>query len=425
MHIWVVTVGEPLPADPGDNRRLRTGILADMLAEAGHEVTWWSSTFNHQTKTHRFPGPTSLEVKPGLRLELLHAPGYKRNVSWERHRHHALTASAFALAARQKPKPEVILCSLPTLELSLEAARLGKALSTPVVLDIRDLWPDVFLDLVPKPVRSMARVLLRPSYARLAEACRDADAVVGVTDEFVQWGLARGHRSKSAWDRSFPLAYPKATVSADAVQQARRTWQQRGVDPGRFNVCFFGTFGRQFDIPTVIAAAKRLEAKSDQLHFILCGDGEQLPAYRRAGHGLRNLTFPGWVSQAEIQGLMGVSSVGLAPYLNTANFVINLPNKPVEYLSAGLPIVTSLEGSLKNLIDTHGCGVAYGDRDSADLAEKLLQLSQDRDLLAILSANAKALFERAFVAERVYPEMVAHLETISREFAAGKRRRAL
>ena len=43
MIVWLVTVGEPLPTDPGSPRLLRAGILAGLLAEKGHVVHWWSS----------------------------------------------------------------------------------------------------------------------------------------------------------------------------------------------------------------------------------------------------------------------------------------------------------------------------------------------------------------------------------------------
>ena len=45
--------------------------------------------------------------------------------------------------------PDLILSSIPTSELSLEATKLGKKNNIPVILDIRDLWPDVFLDVLP------------------------------------------------------------------------------------------------------------------------------------------------------------------------------------------------------------------------------------------------------------------------------------
>ena len=62
-----------------------------------------------------------------------------------------LVAAKFKnLASKEKILPDLILSSIPTSELSLEATKLGRKNNIPVILDIRDLWPDVFLDVLPK-----------------------------------------------------------------------------------------------------------------------------------------------------------------------------------------------------------------------------------------------------------------------------------
>ena len=50
MKIWIITVGEPLPMDDGEVRAYRSGLLFSELVNAGHEVTWWTSSFDHSQK---------------------------------------------------------------------------------------------------------------------------------------------------------------------------------------------------------------------------------------------------------------------------------------------------------------------------------------------------------------------------------------
>ena len=38
MHIWLVTIGEPLPEDGTNERLHRTSILAKILIKRGYEV---------------------------------------------------------------------------------------------------------------------------------------------------------------------------------------------------------------------------------------------------------------------------------------------------------------------------------------------------------------------------------------------------
>jgi glycosyltransferase involved in cell wall biosynthesis len=119
---------------------------------------------------------------------------------------------------------------------------------------------------------------------------------------------------------------------------------------------------------------------------------------------------------------MRLSEVGLAPYIDKPNFTMNLPNKPVEYLSAGLPVVSSLSGVLANLISENRCGITYKAESPDSLAEALVRLYDDRDALEVMSRNALALYQRSFVAERVYGQMIGHLCRITEEWGLHEAR---
>src|SRR5690349_4324310 len=71
LKIWLAHVGEPLPIDAKNERQLRMSLIARMLAQRGHEVTWWSSTFDHTHKRQRFPSNQRVDVSDGLVLQLL------------------------------------------------------------------------------------------------------------------------------------------------------------------------------------------------------------------------------------------------------------------------------------------------------------------------------------------------------------------
>jgi glycosyltransferase involved in cell wall biosynthesis len=182
---------------------------------------------------------------------------------------------------------------------------------------------------------------------------------------------------------------------------------------GQRIVCFFGTIGRQFDLETVVNAARILSIAAPEIRFVLCGSGDWEERYRDMSSGLPNVLFPGWVDTAEIQALMGLADAGLAPYRTTPNFTMNLPNKPIEYLSAGLPVVTGVEGVLSRLIEEHQCGILYRQGDPASLAASLRQLFADPGNLRRIRENACTLFRERFAAERVYPALSQFLEEVA------------
>ncbi|MBM3739511.1 MAG: glycosyltransferase family 4 protein, partial [Acidobacteria bacterium] len=215
---------------------------------------------------------------------------------------------------------------------------------------------------------------------------------------------------------AYPSARPEPAKIADAVS----FWATHGVSEsdGRSNVCFFGTLGRQFDLNTLLVAARYLQESAPALRFVLCGTGDKEAALREAARSCSNVLFPGWVDPAQMWTLMRMSCIGLAPYLPTGNFIDHIPNKPVEYLSAGLPVLTTLPGTLGQLLLRKNCGVVYRTGDAAELAGHLKHLHEDPAKLRTLSRNAAALYRESFCAETVYSDLVRHLEHIAGTSAA-------
>ena len=103
--------------------------------------------------------------------------------------------------------PDAIIVSLPTLELALEAVNYGKMRNIPVIVDIRDLWPDVFETVVPKFAHWLLKYITGPMKKKLAEVCENATAIFGITEEYLKWGLSKSNRQRTKDDGCFPLAY--------------------------------------------------------------------------------------------------------------------------------------------------------------------------------------------------------------------------
>ena len=423
MRIWLVTVGEPLPTDGSNERLLRTGILADVLVRKGHEVLWWTSAFDHVRKAHRAGEDTFVSLAGNYRLGMLRSCGYRRNISLARLSDQRELARKFMVYAHREPAPDVILCSMPTIELCREAVRYAKKSGIPVVLDIRDLWPDVIVEIAPPWARLAARWFLSSLFRDLREACAGATALIGITDPIVEWGVRYAGRPRRGLDRAFPLGYVERIPLPGEMEKAQRFWDGLGIgaDPGEFLVCFFGTIGRQFDLETVIVAARRLEGGPRRFRFVLCGSGDKLPRYRKLAGGITSVVFPGWVGAAEIWTLMRIARAGLAPYRNSMDFRLSLPNKSIEYLSAGLPVVSSLTGELQRLLEEHECGVTYAEGDAESLATSLVGLYDQRARLETMAANASALYQGRFTAERIYNDLRGYLDDLAMGIPSASR----
>jgi glycosyltransferase involved in cell wall biosynthesis len=365
--------------------------------------------------THRCQASTKFSPKNNLELVLLHSIAYKKNVSVARLINHAGIARQFRELARQVSKPDIVLCSLPTLELSIEAVKYGKDINIPVILDIRDLWPDVFITGVPRFLRFLSRILFHPYTRMLKKACSQATAIIAITDEYVDWGISQSSRQRTPFDRKFPMGYASVSPDLDSIQRAQKFWEDHGVEESDFIICYFGVFSHLREIETVIEAAHCLtnteQLKYQNIKFVLCGTGPKFSDYKRLSRQNSNIIFPGWIEYPQIWYLMRIAKLGLAPYPSIQNYMKNIPNKPIEYLSAGLPVLSSLTGVLADLMRQYSCGVTYRNGDVSELTEIIKEMYEDINYVQYMSKNAKSLFQEKFMAEKVYGEMIKYLES--------------
>lgn len=418
MKVWLITVGEPLPIDGGGDRLHRAGILSEYLLHRKHEVMWWSSSFDHVRKRHRTDCYAAMKLDSGLDLRLLHGCGYQRNISLQRIRDHREIARQFAELAPHESKPDVIVASFPTIELSLEAVRYGQRAGAPVVVDIRDLWPEIFLEVAPSWLRPLVNIPLQPLWRATRRTLSGAYAITGNSPAFVEWGRLNGGRSRNALDRHFPFGYVNTPVPAGEEKAAMEYWRERGVvlEGGSHVACFFGAFSGQFDLETVIEAARRLAGESRKIQFVLCGSGERLEPLKKLAAGLPNVIFPGWVGRAEIWTLMKLAHFGLAPYKNHVGFTGNLPNKPIEYMAGGLPVIGCLTGYLREFLAENRCGLFYQPGSVDDLCSVMRRAADDTSGRMEMASNARKCFTGKFDADTVYNEMVGYLEKLATSY---------
>lgn len=417
MNIWLVTIGEPVPDSVDFRGRLhRTGQFAlSFSKDAG--IEWWTSSFDHFKKMFLFDGDEVVRVGDNLVLRAFKGCGYRSNLSLARLKDQRLLANKMYEAMKQEPAPpDIILCSLPPVEIAEVALKYGREAGVPVVLDLRDMWPDIFVDHAPLVLRPLARLALKPMFRQAEEVCRDADALIGITDSFVEWGLGKAGRRKGEWDKAFPFAYNPDPPAADKLAEADRFWDTLGVlkKDNPFTVCFFGSINRQFDFKTIFEAFR---AAGDRARLIVCGSGDKFAYVKSLAGGQNNILFPGWVDAPRIYSLMRRSHAGLDPLSDRYDFLASINNKAVEYLSAGLPIISSpCRGELFNLLQKYQCGVSFNPGDSAALAGIISRLAAVPLEVTRMAEGAAKCFEENFVAEKVHSEMFSHLQLIADEF---------
>lgn len=410
MNIWILSDCEPLPTAEHP-RLMRAGLLFQALIARGHRATWFTSTFDHGNKRYLYNQHTELPIGRTGRLILLHASvAYRKNTSLTRLAYHSQLARRFIMKAEStEEKPDLIFCSWPTMHFADTAVKYGQRLGIPVVVDIRDLWPDIFYRAVPKGLLPIAAVFISP-YERMARrAFGNATGVTAIVESHLAWALHKSGRQRTTNDRVFHISHLQTRLSEYERAAQRDAWRDLGVTEDTWNLCFFGTMSAMsFDLEAVIRGFQSLSANRPDMRLILCGDGDALGHYKSLAGANKSIVFPGWCNQSQIQSLLELGKAGLYPMRNLPDFVDSITNKMVGYMAAGLPVLSSLTGYSKTYIDRHQIGLTYQEGDSASFEQAVLKFYQDDPSREKMAQAARLRFLEDFDAEVVNDNLMAY-----------------
>lgn len=414
MNIWFVELGEPLPFQH-EQRLLRYGELTRVLAHRGHHVTWWACDFSHQTKS--FVGkPNSRLNIDGIEFVLVHGGGYRRNVSLARMLHLKVHAWNLRRLMANEPAPDIIVAAMPTTEACLVALKYAGQHRIPVVVDIRDEWPQDYLRWLSPVLRPAGRLLLAPAFAALRKVCRDAYALAAVSERQLSYGLVAAQRHRTARDRVFHTGARRTRHDPEIVAKEIEAWRKSGLTEDRFICSFSGTMSPSRPLGPVIDAVKRLSSRIP-ITLAIAGHGDREAEYRARAAGHPAIRFEGWINSVQMAALFEVSDVLLAPY--HADYGFSMPTKIFDYLAAGKAIVSSCSGEAEQLLKEKNCGLQYRYDDSAGLETVLFKLYEDPQARRALGQTARACFEQEFALDLILERYADHLETLAAEVRQG------
>lgn len=413
LKIWIIRASEDLPIDK-TGKLMRAGLLAEYLAKIGHEVIWWTSTYKHGEKRYRYNEQKVIDVNTNEKLVLLHSPkAYKKNISFSRIKYYRKLAKEFSKNCEKYAVPDIIICSYPTIEFAKEAECYGKRHNVPVILDVRDLWPDIFERAFPDRVRWLSKVLLLPLKIQTSKVFQNALGITGVTPAMVKWGVRYANRKRNSYDRCIYIGCNKNTMSEVVYNDALQYWLEKGIDKSTWNLCFIGTLSsNSLDLETVIKAVKELSADYPKIRLVVCGAGDAECDLKKVASKSTNIIFPGWLGEDKMRSLMRISCCGVYCYKNTVDFMGAFGNKIIQYMSEGLPIISSLHGFSKDYISQHNIGIFYEEGNIQSCMESIKVLYLKEEYRKRMGRNSLKRFEIDFETNIVNQHFVQLIEEV-------------
>jgi glycosyltransferase involved in cell wall biosynthesis len=237
---------------------------------------------------------------------------------------------------------------------------LSWARSVPLVLEIRDLWPDYLIELgVLRPDGGLTKVLFA-SERRLLAGCA---AAVTVTESFRRRLVGKGVASEKVH------VIPNGVVVHQFPPLVGPA-QHNGTGPV---VGYLGTFGKGQALETVIAAAKVLEERGDRVRFRLVGDGPEIETVRSAigAHGVSSVEVSPPIPKDATAAFYAGCDVCLVPLAPVPIFEETVPSKLFEVMVTGRPLVASVAGEAAAIVTESRGGVVARPGDPREIAHAI------------------------------------------------------
>ncbi len=404
---------------------LRAYHFATKLAKRGHEVTVVTGMPNHPsgvkaTEYRRRVG--ARERQDGVRIVRCYLYASPNKTFAKRMANQiSFMVSAF-FGGCSAGRCDAILVSSPPLFLGATAWLLGLVKGVPYVLDLRDFWPHAAVEL--GQLRSRRAISLAKRLERFLY--RRAGKLIAVTPGMERLMLENGvPRYRIALitngadtelfrppDDGAGAAGAVADTAPIRASVGAALTGERAGDGGR-TVLYSGTHGLVHGMEVILDAADLLRREPGVM-FRLVGDGVVKPrlvseAERR---GLTNVEFLPSRQPADLADLMRGADVCLATTREGDFSAGTIPVKLFDYMASGKPIVASLDGDARDVIESAGCGIVTPPGDAPALADAVRKLLGDRALSASMGARGREFVCREYSRQTLAQRLEELLEDV-------------
>ncbi|MEN2749580.1 glycosyltransferase [Sphingomonas sp. T9W2] len=379
LRIWLFNPYGPLPGEGW--REYSYVTIGSALAAAGHDVIWWTSNFSHHFKTFRSGDWEDRILSSGLVLRLVPTPGYRRNISPGRFWRDIVFGWRAYRRARTLPPPDVVLTSEPATMGGLAGVRLATKTGATLLYDQMDLWPELMVQSLPPRARPIGHLLFAPIYRIRRTMFGKLDGAMALAKPYLTSIL-----DELPVNRSIPSL---VVYNGIDVPTFRRVMQQPLPDamalafdgPG-LKAIFAGSLGPSYDVGPMIDAASAMERAGSDTTIYIAGDGPERPKIEAAAARCANLVYLGKLAPDMLPRVYGRCDVGLSCYSASSN--VEMCDKFYDYTAAGLIVVNSLQGEVRDWIEGSGLGMQYRAGDAASLTQALVAIEKDPEQAAQL-----------------------------------------
>ena len=377
MNIWILDHYAIPPDTPGITRQYD---FAKELIKKGHNVSIFAASFNHRTRREERLGKGQNHRKENINgvefIWIRTSPYFGGNDRRRLVNMLSYTMRVIPLGVRFKGKPDVILASSPHPFAGLAGYILSKIKRARFIFEVRDLWPETFVEVGGYSDKSVVVKLLRVLEKFLYQK---ADKIIAVSPKHVDYIVPLGIPSSKVVcipNGADPeLFYNMSTgLPGDLAQSISELKVQ-----GKILVAYTGAHGIADALATIVKAAKILQDQGiDNVQFLMVGEGAVKESLRTEAESsrLKNITFVNSIPKNAMPALLSSMDIAVLTKKKSHLYRYGISfAKLFDYMMSAKPIVWAVD-SINNPVAEANCGITVPPEEPEALAKAILELCE-------------------------------------------------
>lgn len=373
VKLWIFNHYAQGPDLPGGTRHYD---LAKALVNRGHNVTIFAAGYHYTLleETMEYAnGLYKIEIREGMRFVWIKTFPYRKN---DFRRLINIVSYAWRLYCivpkLELGNPDIVIGSVVHPFAPLVAAKFARRYDVPFVYEIRDLWPQTFIDMGVWSEKG-----LKSRFFKYLETISVAKSKLIITLSPDTKAYIHQHYGEKAILylpngvdlTAFEKNYCKhQNIASDRVINRLKTLKKHQ----KFIALFTGAIVQSNNIDLFLRCAEQL--KNARIHIVLVGKGMERSKYeaRIAAAELDNIELLDPVKKTLVPVLLRTAD---ALMLVQGKVHWGSMNKLFDYMAAGRPILTALYAGHNNVVSQAHCGLAADPENAADFTDKLETLA--------------------------------------------------
>jgi glycosyltransferase involved in cell wall biosynthesis len=368
IHQYFVT-----PAGYGGTRSYE---LARRLVAAGHQVTLITSSAFFGSDLPSSHNWSYCEVA-GINIHVVHIPYSNRMSYSQRMKAFVEFATKASLHARSQPADVVFASSTP-LTIAIPGIYAAKCQNKPLVLEIRDLWPQLPIDIGVLRGRlpiKVAYLLERVAYASSKHIIALSP---GMRDSIVETGYP--HDQITVIPNGCDLELFKVEEARGMAFRQQFEWLS-----DRPLVVYTGTLGAVNQVEYLAHVASYVYCIDPEIRFLVVGDGMQREFVETQASKLgvlnHNFFMLAPIPKQQVPDVLSAATVTTSLFMPIQTMWSNSANKFFDGLAAGCPVALNYGGWQADLIEDTGAGIILPSTDYGKAAAMLVAFIRDAEKL--------------------------------------------